>query len=216
MPIDTIIFDLDGVIIDTEILWDKSQTEFLRQLGCIYEREKIKHLITGTSMIDGIRILQKVYAFSGNPEELVGMRIAITKEFFKNEISFMRGFEEFFERMKNKNYKMAIGTALDKELLEIVDEKLNLSKMFNGSVCCIQDVGNLSKPNPAIFLHAAKLVGSLPESCVVIEDGPRGIEAAINAGMRNIGITTTYTKEKLEDADFVVNSFNQISDEMFQ
>lgn len=206
---DTIIFDLDGVIIDSESIWDKSQAVFLERRGCTYDREKVKHILTGTSMVEGSIILQKMYGFPGDPEELAKERIEITKDLFGTEVNFVPGFQDFYENVRGK-YKLAIGTSLDRQLLEVIDKRMGLRKLFYNNVWCIEDVGNLSKPDPAIFLYAAKMLKSSPESCVVIEDSPRGIEAAKNAGMKCIGLATTYDRSKLSAADLIVNSYSEI------
>lgn len=208
--IDSIIFDLDGVIVDTEPLWDMGQEEFLRRMGCVYDRARIKPMITGTSLLEGIKIMQNVYGFSGDPEKLLDERVQIIRDLFRNEITFIPGFEDFYKNVREK-YKIAIGTALDKNLLPIIDQKLGIYKMFNGNVWCIEDVGNLSKPNPAIFLYAAEKIKSDPSSCVVIEDSPRGIDAARNAKMRCIGLATTYDRSKLSAADFIADSYSEIN-----
>jgi beta-phosphoglucomutase-like phosphatase (HAD superfamily) len=71
-------------------------------------------------------------------------------------------------------------------------------------------VGNKSKPDPAIYLHAAEKLGSSPQECIVIEDAPNGIQSAKSAGMKCIGIATTFTKDKLVEADLIANGFEDI------
>ncbi|MBU4369128.1 hypothetical protein KJ575_05505, partial [Patescibacteria group bacterium] len=78
--INTIIFDAEGVIIDTEPMWDKSQKEFIGRRGLSYDRKKIKHLISGKSLVDGVKIMQKEYGFRGNPKKLVKERKIIIKK----------------------------------------------------------------------------------------------------------------------------------------
>jgi beta-phosphoglucomutase-like phosphatase (HAD superfamily) len=99
---------------------------------------------------------------------------------------------------------------MDQNLLKLVDQRLNLSALFENKIYTLDKVGYRSKPNPDIFLYAAQQLGSLPESCVVIEDAPHGIDAAKRAGMRCIAISTTYDAGKLEQADFVVNAYAEI------
>jgi len=94
--------------------------------------------------------------------------------------------------------------------LEIADQRLRLSELFNGNVFSVAEIGYVSKPNPDIFLYAARKLNSQPEHCLVIEDSPHGIEAAKRAGMRCIALTTTYTRDKLAQADLVVDSYSQI------
>ena len=75
--IDTIIFDADGVILDSEKLWDKGQKEFLKRRGFKYDRDKLKHLMTSTSPAEGVLVMQHHYGFTGDPDVLARERIEI-------------------------------------------------------------------------------------------------------------------------------------------
>jgi HAD superfamily hydrolase (TIGR01509 family) len=209
--IEGILFDAEGVVVDSEAIWDKGQDLFLSKRSIVYDREKVKPLLTGQSMIDGVKVMQQLYGdkLSGNIEELAQERIDIIRELFRTQIAFIPGFERFYKSLNDK-YKTCIATAMNKGLLRDVDAKLGLTRLFNNQVFSIADVGGKSKPDPAIFLYAAKQLGLTPERCVVIEDAPHGIKAAKNAGMYCIGISTTYAKDKLQEADQIVDSFSQI------
>jgi beta-phosphoglucomutase-like phosphatase (HAD superfamily) len=91
-----------------------------------------------------------------------------------------------------------------------VENQLDLRQHFNDHIYFIEDVGNKSKPEPDVFLHAAARLGIKPHNCLVIEDAPHGIEAANRANMVSIGIVTTFTKEHLKHADFTGDDFDEI------
>lgn len=210
--IDTIIFDADGVILDSEKLWDKGQEEFLRRRGFKYDRDKLKHLMTSTSPAEGVLVMQKHYGFTGDPDILARERIAIVRSLFETELVMVNGFLEYFNSIKNTR-KTCIATSLDNELLAIADNKLCLAGLFGPNIFTIAQVGHKGKPDPAIFLYAAQQLGSRPEQCLVIEDSPYGITAAKSAGMRCIGLATTYGQEMLSQADLVVQRFDQIKNQ---
>jgi beta-phosphoglucomutase len=203
-----LIFDLDGVVINSEPLWDRSQVEFLGRRGISYDIG-MKHLITGKSVVEGVRIMQDHYGFGGDPEELARERKQIVGTLFANELAFVDGFLDFFKRYAA--YPSCIATALDAELVAIADRRLGLSALFHRHIYTIADVGMRSKPNPDVFLYGARQLGVLPASCVVIEDSPFGIEAAHRAGMPCIGITTTYDREMLRDAHLVATGYDEIT-----
>jgi len=94
--------------------------------------------------------------------------------------------------------------------MKIADAKTGISDLFGGHVYTIAHVGNIGKPDPAIFKYAAKRIGADPSRTVCIEDSPHGIEAIKRAGMYAIGITTTYDKEKLMAADEIIDSYKEI------
>ncbi len=207
--ITTIIFDADGVVIDSERIWDEAQTEFSRRLGIPYERAKLKPLLAGRNQTEAIEILKAEYAIAGDTESLVAERTELVKRGFQNGVEFMAGFRDFFQRIRFE-YKTCIATSMPEELLAIVDGRLGLSSLFGGQVFSLIAVGYRSKPNPDIFLHAAKQLGAEPANCVVIEDAPHGVEAARRAGMKCIGLTTTFDRQTLSRADCVVESFGEI------
>ena len=207
--ITTIIFDADGVVIDSEKIWDAAQAEFSRRHGIPYEREKLKPLMAGRSQAEAIEILKLEYGIAGDSQSLASERMELVKRGFETGVEFMSGFREFFQRVRS-DYQTCIATSMPEELLAIVDGRLGLSRLFGGKIFSLIAVGYRSKPNPDIFLHAAKQLGAEPASCLVIEDAPHGVEAACEAGMKCIGLTTTFDRQTLSRADSVVDSFAQI------
>jgi HAD superfamily hydrolase (TIGR01509 family) len=204
--IQAIIFDLEGVIIDTERLWDKETTIFLKKRGIEYKREEIKHLCTGRSVFEVANILKHTFHLEGEPEQLGNERLQTMKELIKTDLQFIQGFKEFHQQISPR-FKTAIATAMDKELLEITKKAIDLTRFFPRTIFSIADVNHRSKPNPDIFLYAAKQLNTDPKDCIVIEDSPLGIQAAKRAGMRAVAITTTYDKDKLQEADLITSSF---------
>lgn len=207
--IDTIVFDADGIVLDSEQAWVKGTTEFLRRKGFVYDKERLMPLMIGGSVEDGVRIMQKEYGFNGDAVELARERVELVKKHYEAELKFIKGFEEFYSKVYGK-YKTCIATSLDSELLKIADEKLGLKKLFENKIFTIADVGFASKPKPDVFLYAAKKMNSKPQNCLVIEDSPRGVEAAKRAGMFCVALTTTNKKEMLARADMVVGSYQSV------
>jgi beta-phosphoglucomutase-like phosphatase (HAD superfamily) len=206
---DTLVFDGEGVVIDTEPLWDRGQEEFLRRRGAVYDRGKVKHLLAGRSMVEGVRLLQAEYGFGGDPEALAQERIAIVEDLFRREAQFVPGFLQFYERVR-PTFKTCIATMMPKPLLDIVVARLELGKLFGNHIYCPNSDSLPGKPAPDLFLYAARQLQSPAETCIVIEDSPVGIEAARRARMYCIGIATTFSPDKLTLADMVVSSFDEI------
>jgi beta-phosphoglucomutase len=206
---DTIVFDGEGVVIDSEPIWDRGQEEFLRRRGATYDRAKVKHLLAGRSMVEGVRILQDEYGFSGDPEQLAQERIAIVEDLFRTEVNFVPGFEDFYRRAR-PSFKACMATMMPEQLLEIVIARLKLNELFGDHIYCPEPDRLAGKPAPDLFLYAARRVGSEPAACVVIEDSPVGIEAARRAQMYSVGIATTFAPDLLTAADLLVKSFAEI------
>jgi beta-phosphoglucomutase len=207
--ITTIIFDAEGVVFDTESIWDDAQVEFLGRRDITYERDVLKPLLTGRSLIEGVRTMQSLYGFPGDPELLAQERLSIIKELFVSGVNFIDGFLDFHQHVQ-RHYKACIATAMDRSLFQLVESTLHLNKLFAKNIFFIDDVGGKGKPQPDIFLHAARQLQSIAQECLVIEDAPLGVIAAKHAGMKCIALTTTYRREKLSEADVVVENFAQI------
>jgi HAD superfamily hydrolase (TIGR01509 family) len=205
-----VIFDADGVIIDSEKIWDLAQEEFLRRRGISYERERVKLVCTANSPVGAIRALQEMYGFSGDPEQMSEERIAIVREHYQKQgVPLVPGFTDFFAKVRKK-YLAAVATAMEQGLLGLVAERLELRGLFGEHIYSISEIGYVPKPNPDIFLYAANRLGVKPGNCLVIEDSPNGIESARRAGMRCVALTTTFGRERLGGADQVVDGFEEI------
>lgn len=210
MVLESVIFDLEGVVINTEPLWDQVSVVFLQRRNAIYHRERTKPLLMGRTLEEGVRIMQEQYGFGGDVDEQATERREIARELFSEDVVFIPGFEKFYENVVGKGLKSAIATSLEKDFLKSMDQRLKLSELFNNKIFSIADVGYKSKPNPDIFLHAASQLSTLPSHSLVIEDAPNGIEAARRAGMRCVALTTSTTREKLMGANLVVDSYTEI------
>ncbi len=209
MMIRAIIYDLEGVIIDTEKLWDIESHELFDSLGLRYDKDEIKHLVSGREVGEVTKIILKHYMIKTDPDEITRKRVECMKSLINKDLRFIKGFKESFVYIQDR-FKVAVATAMTPQLLSLVDQKIHLSRMFNSHIYSISQVNNIAKPKPDIFLLAAKKLRVKPKDCAVIEDSPLGIQAANKAGMMSIGITTTYRKELLKDADVVIDDFNAL------
>lgn len=206
---DAIIFDGEGVIIDSEPIWDRSQDEFLRRRGIRYDRERLKPLLAGRSMREGAELLQDEFGFPGEVGALAAERVDIVRDVFLRDADFIPGFLEFFEKIRPR-FKTCIATMMPQKLLDAVVEKLRLKMLFGEHIYSPDAHSLPSKPAPDLFLFAARRLQVPPERCVVIEDSPNGLVAAKRAHMFSIGISTTFKPDQLTDADLVVRSFDEI------
>ena len=208
--IEAILFDCDGVVLDSETIWDRCEEEFLRRRGIVFDVARTKPLITGLSQQAGVLLLQEQYGVEGDPDALVVERLEIIRGMFDREVRFTEGFPEFFEERVRGRFATCIATSMPEELFAVADRKLAISRFFGSRVYFPSHVGGRAKPAPDLFLYAARQLGAPPDRCLVIEDSPRGIEAARRAGMPVIGLATTHGEEMLGEADRVVGSFGEI------
>lgn len=205
-----IIFDAEGVVVDTEILWDKSQDVLLGRRGLEYDRDYLKPRMAGQTLLQGAQLMVDYYNLDEKPSHIEQERKELIHDLFENEIHYIEGFKPFINSLNGSQLKKSIATAMNKSLMVKVERKLLLQQIFGEHIYYIEDVGNRSKPEPDVFLFAAKKMGVDPSDCVVIEDAPHGIAAANSAGMISIGLVTTFSHEQLQEADFIADNFEKV------
>lgn len=207
MDIQLFIFDLDGVITDTaeyhflawKALADKFNLKFDREMN-----EKLR----GVSRIESLNIIIEVNNMNISEEtknEWATLKNDLYVELI-NEITpkdLLTGVKELLEDLKNRKIKIALGSA--SKNARTVIEKLGIAEYFDviGDGFSVEN----SKPAPDIFLHVAEELNINPENCIVVEDAEAGIDAAISAGMKTIGIGP---KERLGKADYIYSSIEEI------
>ncbi len=192
--VDAVIFDMDGVLIDSERLSFKCFQEVLQDYN--YEMDEKIYLKFIGRNIDGIReVLKKEYGEDFPFEEIYKKKSKMALEFTnKNGVKVKPDVHELIDYLNNKKYKIAVATSTRRErALELLGEA-GVKDKVNYVVC--GDQVEHSKPNPEIFLKAAKGLEVKPENCMVIEDSDAGITAAHAAKM--VGIHVPDMKE-LED-----------------
>lgn len=211
----TVIFDMDGVIIDSERLYDIADAEVLRRRNIEFNRENFVSRAMGKSFVESTRLFMEVFGVSGELESVMNERRTVLLETYASDLTFIDGFLGFYKELTRNGTLSCVATACEDKTLYAVDQKLGLTQLFGKNIYKLSDVGNKSKPDPAIFLYAAERMGSAPNRCAVIEDSPNGVLAGKNAGMYCIGLTSTHKKAELMDADMIVDSFQEIHPAFF-
>lgn len=207
--IETLVLDAEGVVIDTERVWDLANKVFFETHGVTYVRAEVKHLLSGRTLVESSDLLKKMYGLAGDPASLARERHEEVKQLLAEHAAFLPGFRDFFQ-VHGRRLRCCIATALDPDLLAVVDERLHLRDLFDGNVFTVADAGR-SKPHPDVFLYASSMMGSSPTDCLVVEDSPNGIEAARRAGMCCIALASTYSPSLLTGADYLAHSWADVS-----
>lgn len=208
--IKAVIFDAEGVVVDTEVLWDKSQEVLLGRRGLKYDRDYLKPRMAGQTLQQGAQLMIDYYGLNEEAGHIAEERLEVIQELFERDIQLINGFHAFCDILDRTTLKRSIATAMRKSLMTKVERKLNLKHYFGEHIYFIEDVNNRSKPEPDVFLLAAEKMNVAPDNCLVIEDAPHGIEAANRAGMTSVGLTTTFTGAQLKEADFIASDFDSI------
>lgn len=203
---DAVIFDMDGVLIDSEPAHQQSELTALAAIGLTVTVDDLK-AYAGTTRA----------AFESGLSERFGVDVDWDALFERKDEVFFRLMEEvetfpgliaFLHEIKDMGMKLAVATSSQEQLLSFILRKFDWESLFDVTVCA-QDVVN-GKPDPEVFLTTAQRLGLEPSACVVVEDSFHGLRAAKAAGMFAIGITTTFPSERLHQADRVIDAYDEL------
>ncbi len=202
------IFDLDGVIVDTAKYHFLAWKRLAGQMGINFT-EKDNERLKGVSRMASLEIILEIGGRT--PDQGEKERLAELKNsWYVGYISRMEadeilpGTQEFISSLKKEKIKIALGSA--SRNTPMILDRIGLTDTFDA----IAD-GNIvhkAKPDPEVFLKAASMLGISPSECIVFEDAVAGVEAALNAGMKCIGIGS---REILTQAHFVVKGLNEMT-----
>jgi HAD superfamily hydrolase (TIGR01509 family) len=189
--IELVIFDLDGLLADTEKLHMKAYMNAFHMMGYNNLTEEIysEHWIR---LGKGIEDYLIEYNLNIDIEEIRRLKAKEYDRLVRSEVQPMAGAIELLEELSKNNIKMVLATASYRKSAMAVLETLKIENYFQ--FIASKESVKRSKPFPDIFLFAAEKMSIKPENCVVLEDAEKGIIAADNAGMKSIAVPNKYTK----------------------
>jgi HAD superfamily hydrolase (TIGR01509 family) len=195
-----VLFDLDGLIVDTEPYQFRAFQTLLERRG-IHLPESMMDTLLGYDEITNLRQLKPIYNLTEEPEELLKERRQIYLETIQQEpIHALEGFWEVSEEARRQGMRQAIVSSSPRQYVEIVLARLFEERPQAGEyssyfeeIICGEDAGR-AKPAPDIYLLAASRLKVAPKECLVFEDSPAGVQAAAAAGMSCLAVVTRYAR----------------------
>lgn len=184
-----LLFDLNGTMVDDMHYHIKAWHRISNELGAALSMEAVKAECYGKNA----EVMERIFPGRFSLEEK--NKISIEKEIqyraeFKPFLRLIDGLDLFLEKAKAKGWKMAIGSAAIMSNVDFVLDGLQIRHYFD-AVISADEVTN-SKPDPETFLRCAAAIGADPSRCIVWEDAPKGVESALNAGMKSVVLTTMH------------------------
>jgi mannitol-1-/sugar-/sorbitol-6-/2-deoxyglucose-6-phosphatase len=179
-----LLFDMDGLMVDSEPAWFDLQSEFVRERGGTWTPE-LAHRCTGGGLPNALRVIREVFGFAIDVErDSAWMMDAFIARVEKLELK--AGCAELVEAARTRGITRAVASSSTRRLVEATLRRFGLQPRFDAVVTgeCVAR----AKPAPDIFLEAAARLGVRPEECVVLEDSLAGVNAARTAGMRVIAV----------------------------
>lgn len=213
MNYQSIIFDMDGTIIKTNHIWKLATQKLITERGIILsenEWQELNAIIHGLSLPLSIQVIKDRYKLTDSVETLINEKEFYANSLYAQGIQFIDGFVEFHKQIDALGISSAIATNAVPTTVAITDQTLNLKQFFGNHLYHMGHVNYRAKPDPSIFLYAAQQLITKPEHCIVIEDSPLGIHAAKKAGMYCIAINSSGQKEKLQEADFIIENYHDL------
>ena len=195
MPVQALIFDMDGTMIDSMPWHAQSWISFTQRHGLMIAIDDVMRRTTGLTGLECMRELFQRDMSDDEARTLLEEKEALYRALYAPVMAEVAGFTAFTQQAVAHGLKTGVGTAGDRYNIAFVLSHLNLPTPPHAVVG--GDEGLPGKPDPAIFLEVARRMNTPAQACIVFEDAPYGIEAARRAGMRAVAVCTSHTAEQL-------------------
>jgi HAD superfamily hydrolase (TIGR01509 family) len=209
-PFRAVIFDLDGVLADSEPWWNEIDATLLAKYGVKYRGEYHREVL-GVSYLLAVEFYKKVFNLSVSTDELMRRRTEIATEYFANRVGLFPHVKEVLEQLRQMNLRLAVATSSVSASARPFLERHQLTGFFD--VIVTGDEIERGKPHPDIYVRAAEKLDVSPNECLVIEDSLSGIAAAKAANMRVAAIPDRRfvdPREYEKQADYLLKNLSEI------
>ena len=209
--IEAVVFDMDGVLVDTEHLWDEVREALTEEWGGRHTPEA-QEAMMGMSSPEWSRYLHEVVGLHEPPEVINAEVVRRMLERYEADLPVVPGAVEAVRRLAAAGYRLAVASSSNRELIDAVLRRLELTSVFDVTVSS-EEVAR-GKPAPDVYLETARRLGVPPGRCVAIEDSASGIRAAHSAGMRVIAYPNRHyppAADVLALADVVIESLSGLA-----
>lgn len=205
------LFDMDGVLVDNTDFHVNAWLQFAHKHDRPLTKEQYVENINGHVSADAMAYVFERPISGGELIVLTEEKEAIYRDLYRPHLQPTPGLLPFLNDLKEQQVRLAVGTSAPESNVRFTLDGLPLRPYFDAIVDA--SMIHRGKPDPEIYLTAAKRVGIEPANCVVFEDAFAGIEAGLRAGMKVVALTTTHTREELADkgASLIIDDFTQLT-----
>jgi HAD superfamily hydrolase (TIGR01509 family) len=210
--IEAVVFDLDGVLLDSEQVWDSAREQLAKERGGRWH-DRAQRDMMGMSSREWSRYMHETIALPEAPDEINREVLERLAASYREHLPAIEGAREAVERLADR-WPLGLASSSNRELIDLALELLGVSDLFRATVSS-EEVAR-GKPAPDVYLEAARRLGVDPASAAAIEDSHNGILAAKAAGMRVIAIPNRHFppgEEALREADVVLRSLAELTAE---
>ncbi len=204
-----VLFDMDGVIVDTNPYHKKAFDIFLEKYQLQLTDEELTEHVYGRTNKEIMQYLIKDNYTEEKANAWADEKEALYRSLYRENMEPVAGVIDFLNQLKVNNIKAAVGTSAPIENLQMVVDGLDLDPYFSAYLKA-DDVIN-GKPDPEVYLKAAERINIAPDQCVVFEDSIAGVKAGKRGGMKVVGLSTTHSAEELNESDMVISDFSDMT-----
>jgi len=208
---EAVIFDMDGVLVDSEPIHCKIEKKLFDKLGIVVD-EAVHRSYMGASNEFMYSDLKSRFELQESVGELIEMDESFRCDYFKNldVILLNEGVINLLSEIKSAGLKLAVATSSSPAIADILLNRCKITSWFD-AVITASEAGK-SKPAPDVYLLAAEKLGVSPANCIVFEDSPNGLSAAQSAGMHCVAVQSdSGLIEELSNADYLIRTFTEIT-----
>jgi beta-phosphoglucomutase len=206
-----VIFDMDGVLADSEKFICKAAMMMFSEIGLKVQPDDFRPFI-GTGENRYIGGVAEKYGLPVDIEKVKDRTYTIYREIIRGNLKPLSGAAEFVSKCRSLGLKIAIATSADKVKMEANLQEIGIPpSLFDALVNGLEVVHK--KPSPEIYLKAAEKTGLKPGECLVVEDAINGIRAAKSAGCRCLAVTNSFDRALLSEAEWICDSLNEVPEE---
>lgn len=208
--VDAVVFDLDGLLLDTEQVWDEVREALVRERGGRWH-ERAQADMMGMSSREWSRYLHEELGLSEPPEELSRLVVERMEERYRDGLPVIDGAVDAVRRLADR-WPLGLASSSNRPLIDLALDRLGVAELFRATVSS-EEVAR-GKPAPDVYLEAARQLGVPPHRAAAVEDSANGIRSAKAAGMRTIAIPNSHFppgEEALELADVRLDSLAELT-----
>jgi HAD superfamily hydrolase (TIGR01509 family) len=213
--IEAVVLDLDGLLIQTEEIWDEVREAFARERGARYDADAQRAMM-GMSSPEWSRFMHEELGVADGPAAISTEIVRRMEARYREELPLLPGAVEAVERLAAR-WRLGLASSSNRPLIDAVLELAGLASCFQVTVSS-EEVPR-GKPSPHVYLEAARRLGVAPERCAAVEDSHSGIRGARAAGMRVIAIPNASfppDEATLGEADLVLGSLAELTPEAIE
>jgi HAD superfamily hydrolase (TIGR01509 family) len=213
--LEAVIFDLDGVLIDSEAVWGAAREQLVRERGGSWRPEAVRDMM-GMSSPEWSRYIHDRLGVAMAPAQIAREVVQRLERLYRERLPLIAGAREAVEALASR-WRLGLASSANRPIIELVLELADMRRLFAVTVSA-EEVAR-GKPSPDVYLEAARRLGAAPSRCAAVEDSTNGLRAASAAGMLVIAIPNRDfppTADALELADAVIGDLDRLRPELVE